>query len=380
MKKRHRSPETERKFFDIEFKAVAGNNGRIEGYLATFGNIDHGGDVFEKGAFTKTISERIGKGLVPLLDSHQYDCAHVIGTIVEAREDEVGLWIAAEISSAASAQETRTKALEGHIKKMSVGFDSLRDSWSKEADGRSIRHIYEARIWEGSLVPLPMNEEASVTLAKGVVPFQDLDIADREKPWDADGALSRVRSWAGGGTDISSMNWTKYRRAFVWYDQEDPEQAGSYKLPIADIIDGAPVAIPRAIQAAGAVLQGARGGVDLPEEDTMKAKRHLERYYERMKSEFDDDSIIAPWLQKSVDSTLLDHHLGDEMDVPTISEMILRLLSTLSEEQRQEVLDSLEAGPVKPPTSTEGQKANAYSERRARLMEFDASNLMRRMS
>jgi hypothetical protein len=34
--------------------------------------------------------------------------------------------------------------------------------------------------------------------------------------------------------------------------------------------------------AAGNVLQGARGGVDLPEEDVDRVKSHLAKYYKKM--------------------------------------------------------------------------------------------------
>ncbi|GLY19400.1 hypothetical protein LWF15_04070 [Kineosporia rhizophila] len=57
---------------------------------------------------------------------------------------------------------------------------------------------------------------------------------------------------------------------------------------IADVVNGKLVAVPRGVMAAGAILQGGRGGVDLPEKDVDRVKSHLAKYYAKM-----DDT--APW-------------------------------------------------------------------------------------
>jgi hypothetical protein len=117
-----------------------------------------------------------------------------------------------------------------------------------------------------------------------VVAFQDLPMADREREWDGDAANKRVRDWAGAKDEPNDT----YRSAFVWYDAEEKHLFKSYKLQIADVIDGRLRAVPRAVITAGNVMQGARGGVDLPQKDIERVKNHLARYYEKM----DDE---APW-------------------------------------------------------------------------------------
>ena len=42
------------------------------------------------------------------------------------------------------------------------------------------------------------------------------------------------------------------------------------------------------MMAAGAVMRGSRGGVDLPEDDIDRVKRHLAKYYAQM-------GEAAPW-------------------------------------------------------------------------------------
>ena len=85
-----------------------------------------------------------------------------------------------------------------------------------------------------------------------VVTFQDLPMANREREWDGDAANKRVRKWAGAGDEPNE----KYRAAFVWYDADEKDLFKSYKLQIADVIDGGLHAVPRGVMAAGNVMQG----------------------------------------------------------------------------------------------------------------------------
>lgn len=46
--------------------------------------------------------------------------------------------------------------------------------------------------------------------------------------------------------------------------------------------------VPRCVMIAGAIMDGARGGIDLPRDDIDKVKSHLAKYYKKMGDE-------APW-------------------------------------------------------------------------------------
>jgi hypothetical protein len=117
-----------------------------------------------------------------------------------------------------------------------------------------------------------------------VTSFQNLPLADRDRPWDGDAADKRVREWA----DATDEPDARYRDAHVWYDADNKDEFGAYKLLIADVIDGRLMAIPRAVMAAGNVMQGARGGVKLPKSDIERVKSHLAKYYDKM-------GDTAPW-------------------------------------------------------------------------------------
>ncbi|CPR10954.1 hypothetical protein BN971_02229 [Mycobacterium bohemicum DSM 44277] len=111
-----------------------------------------------------------------------------------------------------------------------------------------------------------------------VTKFQDLPLADRDRKWDGGAAEKRVRAWAGA-EDTPNQ---KYRDAHVWYDGDKKDNFTAYKLLIADVVDGDLKAVPRGVMAAGAVMDGARGGIDLPKSDVDRVKSHLAKYYAKM--------------------------------------------------------------------------------------------------
>jgi hypothetical protein len=121
-----------------------------------------------------------------------------------------------------------------------------------------------------------------------VTAFQDLPMTDRDRSWDGDAAEKRVRIWADANDEPNQ----KYRDAHVWYDGDNKDNFTAYKLLIADVVDGKLKAVPRAVMAAGAVMQGSRGGIDLPQRDIDRVKSHLAKYYRKMHD-------TAPWDEDS---------------------------------------------------------------------------------
>ena len=117
-----------------------------------------------------------------------------------------------------------------------------------------------------------------------VTAFGDFPLAEREREWDGNAAEERVRKWADADDEPND----RYRDAHVWYDNANKDNFGAYKLLIADVIDGKLTAVPRGVMAAAAVMQGSRGGVDLPKQDIDRVKSHLAKYYAKM-----DET--APW-------------------------------------------------------------------------------------
>lgn len=111
-----------------------------------------------------------------------------------------------------------------------------------------------------------------------VTAFQDLPLADRDREWDGAAAEKRVRAWAGAEDEPNQQ----YRDAHVWYDADAKQNFTAYKLLVADVVGGKLVAVPRGVFAAAAVMQGSRGGVDLPAKDVDRVKSHLAKYYAKL--------------------------------------------------------------------------------------------------
>lgn len=161
----------------VEWKAEE-DGGVLVGYASTFGNVDLGGDVVVKGAFAKSV-QRIKKEGIPLLADHVPATTHVLGTIFDAKEDNNGLVIRARLSSAPSAQDIRTKLVEGHLNRLSIGYETLDDSIEEQSDGRRVRLLKEVKLWETSVVVFPMNPEAVISRVKSVA--AELVPADRKR-------------------------------------------------------------------------------------------------------------------------------------------------------------------------------------------------------
>lgn len=109
-----------------------------------------------------------------------------------------------------------------------------------------------------------------------------LPLADREREWDGDAARERIFKWAGWDDNPQP---DKARQAFFAYDDSDGDEKGSYKLPFADVIGGELKAVPRGIFAVAQVLEGARGGVDLPKSVQSDIRDKVEKYYKKIGDE-----------------------------------------------------------------------------------------------
>lgn len=113
----------------------------------------------------------------------------------------------------------------------------------------------------------------------------NLPLANSDRKWDGGQARQNIFKWSGGGDDFDQR---KVHRAFFAYDADKPENETSYKLPFADIVNGELKVVPSGLQAVAGVLEGARGGGDLPDDVITEIRDKVEVYYKKMGSE-------APW-------------------------------------------------------------------------------------
>jgi hypothetical protein len=107
----------------------------------------------------------------------------------------------------------------------------------------------------------------------------DLPLAEQDREWDGDEVRERI--FTRGGRDDNPQP-ERARRAFFAYDDEHPQHKRGYKLPFADVIGQRLIAVPHGIFAVAEVLEGARGGVDLPGDVIESIRGKVAAYYRKL--------------------------------------------------------------------------------------------------
>ena len=132
---------------------------KFEGYASTFGNVDLGGDLIQKGAFTKSITENQS---LPILSQHDMD--NKIGDSIEMYEDDNGLFIKAILPksdtfvSGRVVPQMKSSMKAGRQPEMSIGYYVKDFEYIKD-----IRVLKEIGLFEVSIVTKAMNPNAKVS-------------------------------------------------------------------------------------------------------------------------------------------------------------------------------------------------------------------------
>lgn len=138
-----------------------GSRGIVAGYMSVFDNIDNGGDIIRKGAFRKTLSERR-----PVL-LWQHVQSMPIGQVKEAYEDDYGLYAVISINLKTDlGREAYELIKAGDIGGFSIGYRAEKFDIVTKGETRYGREIKEVKLFEVSVVSLPMNDLAVVTEIK----------------------------------------------------------------------------------------------------------------------------------------------------------------------------------------------------------------------
>lgn len=150
-----------------------GAGGMLEGHASAFGNVDLQGDIIQRGAFAKTISERIPARKIKLMAQHAgttNSVLDVIGTVTEATEDEAGLYIKADFADTQAAQDVRKLVKGQHVSGLSVGFWVM-DGEPLTGDSGGML-IKEAKLEEVTVTAFPANELARITASKSLQEYE----------------------------------------------------------------------------------------------------------------------------------------------------------------------------------------------------------------
>jgi HK97 family phage prohead protease len=147
----------EYKAFRLKASDLDEKTGEFEGYVAAFGNVDHDGDIIERGAFAKTIADN--GGVFPGL--WQHDVWSPIGASHTMAEDDYGLKIGGRLAMGVQrAREAFELLAMGALKGLSIGYLPVKIGPREPSD---VRRLKEIRLFEWSTVTFPANELAVVT-------------------------------------------------------------------------------------------------------------------------------------------------------------------------------------------------------------------------
>lgn len=153
-----------RRKFRFHMKFVESDRGRrmIEGYASTR-DLDRTGDIVQPNAFAESLKDYLTNPVV----TYMHDWSNPIGKVIDARLDELGLFIRAEISETAG---TVWKLIEeGILRAFSIGYEVVEE---KVVDG--VNHILKLRLYEVAVVSIPANRRALFSVSKAVEAGSDL--------------------------------------------------------------------------------------------------------------------------------------------------------------------------------------------------------------
>lgn len=158
-----------------KYKMAAGEaqmpaDGIVEGYASTFDREpDSYGDVIAPGAFADTLARwrETGKP-IPLLYGHSTeDPEYNIGKVVEAYEDERGLFVRCEFDADnPKAQYVRKLVQQGRLYQFSFAYQVLDAGTVELESGIEAYELRKLDLFEVSLVQIPANQHAEVTEVK----------------------------------------------------------------------------------------------------------------------------------------------------------------------------------------------------------------------
>lgn len=176
----------------FEIKSLS-ESGQIEGILAGFGNVDHGGDRLAPGCLTKSLAARTA----PLPTLLHHDQHRPIGAWQEWTERKEGLFVRGALTLAVrDAQEAFALAKDGALTGLSIGWKAIKET----RDRNGIRDVSEAALFEGSLVAIPMNDATRVTSVKSITSARDIAEVLQEA------GLSGRKARLAAGTAWKSIN------------------------------------------------------------------------------------------------------------------------------------------------------------------------------
>jgi uncharacterized protein len=288
-----------------EFKALDQSQGVFEALVSVFDVVDLVNDRVAKGAFTNSLKKWESSGApIPVIWSHMWDDpdAHV-GKTLEAREIDRGLYVKGQLDMEDPFAAKVFKLLqERRVKEFSFAYDVVDERRTKEG----VNELLELDLIEVGPTLKGMNLETQLLGTKGIAIFKQsagewqpatksevtrAELEELLKSFSAE--LKGALGASSGPTSVVDQAWDgpanearlstdagaeTYRQAHAWVDPDgDPDVKSSYKFIHHEVSGEGRVgaANVRGCIAGVAVLNGGRGGANIPDSDRKGVYNHL---------------------------------------------------------------------------------------------------------
>tara|TARA_R100000315_G_scaffold56876_3_gene31353 strand:+ start:3810 stop:4535 length:726 start_codon:yes stop_codon:yes gene_type:complete len=149
------------KGFEINVKENAEDDAKyltIKAYIMTFGNAknpDRGGDFIAPTAFDKDMRGR--KGMIMLKD-HDQSVSSVVGHWYKFKKDDKGWLATGKLYKTPETEHVYEMVKNGAINTVSIG-----GIWVYEDGPKNTKQIIKGKLFETSIVAVPMNKDALIT-------------------------------------------------------------------------------------------------------------------------------------------------------------------------------------------------------------------------
>lgn len=127
--------------------------------------------------------------------------------------------------------------------------------------------------WERSDIPPNERKNRQITASVNH-DVTRLPVTGPDHSWRGDSVRRRLWEWADG-------DLRRYRRGFLWWDNVYPDMKSSYKLPVADVVDGKLMVVPRAVDTLAAMFASAGGGVNIPDDAVVEVRAVIDKLQQR---------------------------------------------------------------------------------------------------
>jgi HK97 family phage prohead protease len=180
--------------FEVKADAIEAEKRQFTGLASTW-DLDLGGDVIEKGAYSRTLRDWKSSGrLIPLINQHHYfDAKDAIGKLIAAKQTETGLETTFQVVNSAEGDEYLARIKDGILNGLSIGYETR--AWRPPSEAERKRGVFrvleDVELKEVSLVIWGMNQNALIdaasvkmltaTVAKALASLKRDDLSDEDR-------------------------------------------------------------------------------------------------------------------------------------------------------------------------------------------------------